>query len=73
MNRVDGEQVCTGFVARVSERGFAFIKRQGARDLFLHCRHFAGDFDQLKERDEVEFVVGIDQHGRPEAQSARKI
>ncbi len=48
-----------GTVVRVNERGFGFIKREGAdKDLFFHANELVGvAFNDLREGDEVTFEV----------------
>ncbi len=48
-----------GTVVRVNERGFGFIKRDGAdKDLFFHANELVGTaFNDLREGDKVTFEV----------------
>jgi len=48
-----------GKIARLMDRGFGFISREGAeKDLFFHSKELQGvQFDELKEGDEVQFEV----------------
>jgi len=48
-----------GKIARVTDRGFGFISREGEdKDLFFHARDLNGvEYDELREDDEVEFEV----------------
>lgn len=48
-----------GTIARVTDRGFGFIKpNDGGDDLFFHMNELQGvDFDSLNEGDAVEFEV----------------
>ena len=48
-----------GKIARLTDRGFGFISREGQdKDLFFHSNELQGvDFKDLKEGDEVQFEV----------------
>lgn len=49
----------TGTIARVTDRGFGFIKPdEGDKDLFFHANSLQGaSFDEIKEGDAVTFEV----------------
>ena len=49
-----------GKIARLTDRGFGFISREGEeKDLFFHSSELQGvEFKDLNEGDEVEFEVG---------------
>lgn len=49
----------TGTIARVTDRGFGFIKPdEGDKDLFFHANSLQGaSFDEVKEGDPVTFDV----------------
>ena len=49
----------TGTIARLTDKGFGFIKRVGAeRDLFFHSNELVGvSFDELREGDKLQFEV----------------
>ena len=49
-----------GVIARLTDKGFGFIKREGAeKDLFFHSNELVGvTFDELREGDKVTFEVG---------------
>lgn len=49
----------TGKIARIMDKGFGFISREGEeKDLFFHSNELVGvDFDSLNENDEVTFEV----------------
>ena len=49
----------TGIIARVTDKGFGFIKREGQeKDLFFHSNELVGvTFDELREGDKVTFEV----------------
>ena len=48
-----------GTIARLTDRGFGFISREGEeKDLFFHSNELEGvTFDELKEGDKVTFEV----------------
>ena len=48
-----------GTIARLTDRGFGFIKRDGQeKDLFFHSKELVGiTFDELREGDKVTFEV----------------
>ncbi|MDO8514801.1 MAG: cold shock domain-containing protein [bacterium] len=49
----------TGTIARLTDKGFGFIKREGQeKDLFFHSNELVGvSFDELREGDTVSFEV----------------
>ncbi len=48
-----------GKIARLTDRGFGFISREGEeKDLFFHSNELKGvQFNDLKEGDQVEFEI----------------
>ncbi len=48
-----------GKIARLTDRGFGFITREGVeKDLFFHSNELQDvEFNDLKEGDQVQFVV----------------
>ena len=48
-----------GTIARLTERGFGFIAREGVeKDLFFHSNELDGvEFKELNEGDQVQFEV----------------
>ena len=48
-----------GKIARLTDRGFGFISREGVeKDLFFHSSELQGvEFNDLKEGDQVQFEV----------------
>ena len=50
----------TGTIARVTDKGFGFIKVEGMeKDLFFHMNELLNvKFDELREGDKVSFEVG---------------
>ncbi len=49
-----------GIIARLTDRGFGFIKMDGqAKDLFFHSKELVGvAFEDLREGDAVTFEIG---------------
>ena len=48
----------TGKIARIMDKGFGFIKVEGQeKDLFFHMNEVNGDFDSLRDGDDVSFDV----------------
>ncbi|MBI1999099.1 MAG: cold shock domain-containing protein [Parcubacteria group bacterium] len=49
----------TGTIARLTDRGFGFISREGEeKDLFFHSNELQGvTYDELREGDKVTFEV----------------
>ena len=61
-----------GTIARLIDRGFGFIKTEQEQDLFFHRSELEGvEFSNLKEGQEVEFDMGQDSKGRPQAVKVR--
>ncbi len=47
-----------GTIARLTDRGFGFIAREGEKDLFFHSNELKGvEFKDLREGDKVTFEV----------------
>lgn len=56
-----------------SEKGFGFISREGADDVFVHYSNIAGDgYRSLEEGQVVEFEVGPGRKGE-EARNVRPV
>jgi CspA family cold shock protein len=55
----------TGIIARVTDRGFGFIKADGMdKDLFFHSNELKNvKFEELREGDKVTFEVGQSEKG----------
>lgn len=55
----------TGTIARLTDRGFGFISREGVdKDLFFHANELQGvEFNELKEGDQVQFEIAEGQKG----------
>lgn len=64
----------TGTIARLTDKGFGFIKRDGQeRDLFFHSNELVGiTFDELREGDQVSFEVADSPKG-PNAVKVSKV
>jgi len=62
-----------GTIKRLMEQGFGFIKTEEAeKDLFFHRNEIEGvEFTSLNEGQEVEFEMGQDSRGRPQAVKVR--
>ena len=63
----------TGTIKRlVPDRGYGFIQTAEERDLFFHRSELQGvDYDSLRGGQQVEFEVGQDRNGRPQATRVR--
>ena len=64
----------TGTISRLTDKGFGFIKIEGAqKDLFFHSNELVGvTFDSLREGDKVQFEVGESPKG-PNAVKVSKV
>ena len=64
----------TGIIARLTDKGFGFIKREGQeKDLFFHSNELVGvTFDALREGDTVSFEVADSPKG-PNAIKVSKV
>jgi CspA family cold shock protein len=61
-----------GTIRQVIERGFGFIKTEDGKDLFFHRNELEGvEFSLLRAGQEVEFEMGHDKKGRPQAVKIR--
>ncbi len=57
--------MATGTIARVTDRGFGFIKVQGQDDVFFHSSALQDtSFDNLRVGQEVEFEIEKDPRGK---------
>jgi len=57
-----------GTIARLTDRGFGFIKTEDGTDLFFHRNELDGvEFNSLREGQEVEFEKGQGRDNRPAA------
>jgi len=56
----------------ITDRGFGFIQTAEGKDLFFHRKELEGvDYSSLREGQEVEYEVGKERNGRPEAVGVR--
>ena len=64
----------TGTIARLTDKGFGFIKREGQeKDLFFHSNELVGvSFDELREGDTLTFEVAESPKG-PNAVKVSKV
>ena len=64
----------TGTIARLTDKGFGFIKREGQeKDLFFHSNELVGvSFDELREGDTLSFEVADSPKG-PNAVKVSKV
>jgi CspA family cold shock protein len=63
-----------GTIRQVIDRGFGFIKTEDGKDLFFHRHELEGaEFSTLKVGHGVEFEIGQDKKGRPQAVKVRLI
>ena len=62
-----------GIIARLTDRGFGFIKREGEeKDLFFHSSELKNvEFNDLKEGDKMTFEVTEGEKG-PQATSVNR-
>ena len=57
-----------GTIKQLVERGFGFIKTEDGKELFFHRNEIEGvEFSSLRAGQEVEFEIGQDSKGRPQA------
>ena len=57
-----------GTIRLLMDRGYGFIKAEDGKDLFFHRNEIDGvEFSSLKVGQEVEFELGQDKKGRPQA------
>ena len=63
----------TGKIARLTDRGFGFIARDGEeKDVFFHANELKGaEFNDLKEGDKVTFDVTDTEKGKAAANVAK--
>ncbi len=61
-----------GTIAKLTDRGFGFIKTEEGVDFFFHSNELEGvEFNNLSEGQEVEFEKGQGRDGRPAALKVR--
>lgn len=63
-----------GKIARLTDRGFGFISREGVeKDLFFHSKELRNvQFNELREGDQVEFEVAQSEKG-PNATNVSRV
>jgi cold shock protein len=63
-----------GTIARLTDKGFGFIKRDGQeKDLFFHSNELVGvSFDELREGDKVAYEVADSPKG-PNAVQVKRV
>lgn len=64
----------TGTIARLTDRGFGFISREGEeKDLFFHSNELQGvSYDDLREGDKVTFDIAEGPKG-PNATNVKRV
>ena len=61
-----------GTIRQIMDRGFGFIKTEEGKDLFFHRNEIEGvEFSSLRAGQEVEFEMGQDNKGRPQASKVK--
>jgi cold shock protein len=57
-----------GTIRKVMDQGFGFIKTEDGKDIFFHRNEIDGvEYSSLREGQVVEFEIGQDKKGRPQA------
>ena len=63
-----------GTIKKLMDNGFGFIKTEEGKDLFFHRNEIEGvEFSSLRAGQEVEFEMGQDSKGRPQAVKVRLV
>ncbi len=63
-----------GTIKKLMDNGFGFINTEEGKDLFFHRNEIEGvEFSSLREGQEVEFEMGQDSKGRPQAVKVRLV
>ncbi len=63
-----------GTIKKLMDNGFGFIKTEEGGDLFFHRNEIEGvEFSSLRAGQGVEFEVGQDSKGRPQAVKVRLV
>ena len=66
-------QMAEGTIRKLTDRGFGFIKTDGAKDLFFHSSAVQGvTFEELREGQKVSFTEGQGKKG-PCAENVKPI
>ncbi len=61
-----------GTIKKLMDNGFGFINTEGGKDLFFHRNEIEGvEFTSLRVGQEVEYEMGQDSKGRPQAVKVR--
>jgi len=61
-----------GTIKKLMDNGFGFINTEEGKDLFFHRNEIEGvEFSSLRAGQEVEFEMGQDSKGRPQAVKVR--
>ena len=63
-----------GTIKKLMDNGFGFINTGEGKDLFFHRNEIEGvEFSSLRAGQEVEFEMGQDSKGRPQAVKVRPV
>ena len=63
-----------GTIKKLMDNGFGFIKTEEGEELFFHRNEIEGvEFSSLRAGQEVEFEMGQDSKGRPQAVKVRLV
>ncbi len=63
-----------GTIKKLIDNGFGFIKTEEEKELFFHRNEIEGvEFSSLRAGQEVEFEMGQDSKGRPQAVKVRLV
>ncbi len=63
-----------GTIKKLMDNGFGFIVTEEGKDLFFHRNEIEGvEFSSLRAGQEVEFEMGQDRKGRPQAVKVRLV
>ena len=63
-----------GTIKKLTDRGFGFINTEDEKDLFFHRNEIEGvEFSNLRAGQEVEFEMGQDSKGRPQAVKVKPV
>ena len=63
-----------GTIKKLMDNGFGFIETGEGKDLFFHRNEIEGvEFSSLRAGQEVEFEMGQDSKGRPQAVKVRLV
>ncbi len=63
-----------GTIRKIMDNGFGFINTEEGKDLFFHRNEIEGvEFTSLRAGQEVEYEMGQDSKGRPQAVKVRLV